>query len=69
MLTRRFLTIITGMTMILLLMFTSCVSDEDVVCDHCHEKDANFEQLIDGIDMWVCDSCYEGYLQGAWGMD
>ena len=69
MLTRRFLTIITGMTMILLLLVPSCAPDEGVVCDYCHEKTASFEKLIDGIDMWVCDSCYEGYLQGAWGMD
>lgn len=59
---------IAGVAVALLLLLSSC--DEGAMeCDHCHKQAEMSDKLIDGIDMQVCEDCYERYLQGAWGMN
>ena len=59
---------IAGVAVALLLLLSSC--DEGAMeCDHCHKQAETSDKLIDGIDMQVCEDCYESYLRGEWGMN
>lgn len=65
----RVLCIALGLILTSLLLFSSCAGEDVLECDHCHKLTQTSEKLIDGIDMQVCEDCYERYLQGAWGMN
>lgn len=49
-------------------VLTSCDNSFEFECDHCGNVKKVSYQLVDGIDLVLCDECYKDYLQGEWNL-